>query len=72
MFGSFCWSKKILKNQVLLLNSNILLQGTLIKHLEEHILQGNVNQDDILLYYTTVKITLIIVELITFVLRLVG
>lgn len=72
MFGSFCWSKKILKNQVLLLNSNILLQGTLIKHLEEHILQGNVNQNDILLYYTTVKITLIIVELITFVLRLVG
>lgn len=30
------------------------LQGTLIKHLEEHVLQGNMTRDDVLLYYTTV------------------
>lgn len=27
--------------------------GTLIKHLEEHVLQGNMTRDDIMLYYTT-------------------
>ena len=30
-------------------------QGTLIKHLEEHVLQGNLTSDDIMLYYTTVS-----------------
>ena len=32
-----------------------LFQGTLIKHLEEHVLQGNLTQDDVMLYYTTVR-----------------
>ncbi|XP_074640597.1 acetoacetyl-CoA synthetase-like [Tubulanus polymorphus] len=27
--------------------------GTLMKHLEEHMLQGNMNRDDIMMYYTT-------------------
>lgn len=31
-----------------------MLQGTLIKHLEEHVLQGNMSRDDVMLYYTTV------------------
>ena len=29
-------------------------QGTLLKHLEEHVIQGNMTRDDIMLYYTTV------------------
>lgn len=31
-----------------------LLQGTLIQHLKEHMLHGNMTSSDILLYYTTV------------------
>lgn len=31
-----------------------LLQGTLIQHLKEHVLHGNMTSSDILLYYTTV------------------
>jgi len=31
-------------------------KGTLIKHLEEHLLQGNMCRDDIMMYYTTVSI----------------
>lgn len=30
------------------------LQGTLIQHLKEHMLHGNMTSSDILLYYTTV------------------
>lgn len=29
--------------------------GTLMKHLEEHVLQGNINRDSIMMYYTTVS-----------------
>lgn len=32
-----------------------LLQGTLIQHLKEHVLHGNMTSSDILLYYTTVR-----------------
>ena len=31
------------------------VQGTLLKHLEEHVVQGNMTRDDIMLYYTTVS-----------------
>lgn len=30
-------------------------QGTLIQHLKEHILHGNMSSSDIILYYTTVS-----------------
>ena len=30
-------------------------QGTLIKHLEEHVLQGNLHSTDVMMYYTTVS-----------------
>lgn len=32
-----------------------LFQGTLLKHLEEHVIQSNMTQEDIMLYYTTVS-----------------
>lgn len=32
-----------------------LFQGTLIQHLKEHVLHGNMKSSDVLLYYTTVK-----------------
>jgi len=32
-----------------------VIQGTLIQHLKEHILQGNMTRDDKILYYTTVN-----------------
>ena len=31
-----------------------MVQGTLMKHLEEHILQSDMTRDDVMLYYTTV------------------
>ena len=31
-----------------------VVQGTLMKHLEEHILQSDMMRDDVMLYYTTV------------------
>ena len=31
-----------------------LLQGTLLKHLEEHVIQSDMTRDDIMIYYTTV------------------
>lgn len=34
----------------------LAFKGTLIKHLEEHVLQGNMTRDDIMLYYTTVSL----------------
>lgn len=30
-------------------------QGTLLKHLEEHIIQSDMTRDDIMIYYTTVS-----------------
>ena len=38
-----------------LLGSLASLQGTLIQHLKEHILHGNMTSSDIILYYTTVS-----------------
>ena len=32
-----------------------VFQGTLLKHLEEHVIQSNMTQEDIMLYYTTVS-----------------
>jgi acetoacetyl-CoA synthetase len=34
---------------------NSSFQGTLIQHLKEHVILGNLSQDDIILYYTTVS-----------------
>ena len=34
----------------------LILQGTLMKHLEEHIIQSDMTRDDIMLYYTTVSL----------------
>lgn len=34
---------------------SLLPQGTLIQHLKEHVLHGNMTSSDILLYYTTVR-----------------
>lgn len=33
-------------------------QGTLIQHLKEHILHGNMTSSDIIFYYTTVSVRL--------------
>ena len=38
-----------------LLGSLASPQGTLIQHLKEHILHGNMTSSDIILYYTTVS-----------------
>ena len=35
---------------------DVYLQGTLIQHLKEHLLHGNMNRQDVILYYTTVII----------------
>lgn len=32
----------------------ILKKGTLIQHLKEHLLHGNMSREDIIIYYTTV------------------
>ena len=32
-----------------------VFQGTLLKHLEEHVIQSNMTREDIMLYYTTVS-----------------
>jgi hypothetical protein len=34
----------------------LYFQGTLMKHLEEHLIQSDMTRDDIMLYYTTVGI----------------
>ena len=40
-------------------NNNCLphgvIQGSMMKHLEEHILQSNMTRNDVMLYYTTVS-----------------
>lgn len=33
----------------------IFFQGTLLKHLEEHVIQSNMGRDDVFFYYTTVS-----------------
>lgn len=33
----------------------IFFQGTLLKHLEEHVIQSNMARDDVFFYYTTVS-----------------
>lgn len=40
------------------LNSLLLFffQGTLIQHLKEHILHGNMTSSDIIMYYTTASV----------------
>ena len=35
---------------------DVYLQGTLIQHLKEHLLHGNMNRQDVIIYYTTVII----------------
>ena len=35
---------------------DVYLQGTLMQHLKEHLLHGNMNRKDVILYYTTVII----------------
>ena len=37
---------------------DVYLQGTLIQHLKEHLLHGNRNRQDVILYYSTVIIYL--------------
>ena len=37
---------------------DVYLQGTLIQHLKEHLLHGNMNRQDVILYYSTVIIYL--------------
>ena len=34
---------------------SVLFQGTLIQHLKEHVLHGNMTRDDVIIYYTTVS-----------------
>jgi acyl-CoA synthetase (AMP-forming)/AMP-acid ligase II len=46
-------------NAVLLLLHIVCLQGTLIQHLKEHILHGNMTSNDIIFYYSTVSTKLI-------------
>jgi len=36
-------------------------QGTLLKHIEEHLLQSDLRQTDVIFYYTTVRIAVKIV-----------
>ena len=42
------------KNPKLLFLSVFFSKGTLMKHLEEHQIQGNRTSDDVLMYYTTI------------------
>lgn len=37
------------------INFAAYLQGTLIQHLKEHLLHGNMNRQDVIFYYTTVS-----------------
>ena len=53
--SSFKRFKNYILEKLLALNLGRVFQGTLIKHLEEHVLQGNLTQDDVMLYYTTVR-----------------
>ena len=53
----FCHSKmfchlKQSKNKIFL---DFFFKGTLIQHLKEHILHGNMNREDVIFYYSTVS-----------------
>lgn len=64
MHCSLAWS--ILKSRFLKSKNNSLTnrfankkKGTLIQHLKEHLLHGNMSRDDVIIYYTTVSIAYI-------------
>lgn len=42
----------IMKSEVFFI---MYLQGTLIQHLKEHVLHGNMSRQDVIIYYTTVN-----------------
>ena len=53
---SFVFKDSALRLTVYLFTCFPYLQGTLIQHLKEHLLHGNMNSNDVIFYYTTVSV----------------